>query len=80
MVCSHTDTGQPYAIDFWLTERPAGEPQFEFCDTLEELRIRAERVIRAGRFKFAALYKRGNGPYGWEEIDCLSADDLNSYR
>ena len=75
MPCSRVDTGQPFSIDIWTDERQVGEPESEYCDTLDEARGRARTIVQAGRFRFVTLHKRGNGPLGWKEFDSVSAED-----
>ena len=71
---SPNDTGQRYALDYWLTDKPLGEPKYDFWDDLTAMRQHAERVMRGGRFRFVILYERGAGPDGWAEIDRLPDD------
>jgi hypothetical protein len=72
---SPNDTGQRYAMDYWTSSRPAGEPRYDFWDDLEEMRAHAQRVLQGGRFKVVILYERGPGPYGWVEIERYPPED-----
>jgi hypothetical protein len=59
-----------YGLDLWLGEDDEADPDdTEYSEDVDEIRARAELLMKAGRFRHAALY-RWNGD--WIHIESWS--------
>ena len=65
-----------FSAGYWLDpESTAAEDEAEYSDNFGELRLRALRVLAAGRFQYAVLYRLVDDD--WEEDEHLTSDDLD---
>ena len=66
-----------FGIDYWLDpESEEAADQEEFGDSAQEIRERALKVLKAGKYKYASLSRWEDGEY--VEFEALTLDDLES--
>jgi hypothetical protein len=71
MAINHEDG--TYGLDLWLGEQDEENPDdTEYSESADELRARAATLMKAGRFRQAALYRWGGD---WIPMESWSATE-----